>query len=139
MDSQQLLNKLNSFNKNTLMETLDIEFIAIGEDYMTVSMPVNPNVHQPFGLLHGGASAALAETVGSSASAFLFADAKTQVIKGIELSINHVKSKKEGMVYATARPIHLGKTTHLLEVKIVDEEDRLISIAKLTNIVLPKK
>lgn len=121
------------------METLDIEFIAIGEDYMTVSMPVTPNVHQPFGLLHGGASAALAETVGSSASAFLFADAKTQVIKGIELSINHVKSKKEGMVYATARPIHLGKTTHLLEVKIVDEEDRLISIAKLTNIVLPKK
>lgn len=95
MDSQQLLNKLNSFNKNTLMETLDIEFIAIGEDYMTVSMPVNPNVHQPFGLLHGGASAALAETVGSSASAFLFADAKTQVIKGIELSINHVKSKKK--------------------------------------------
>ena len=140
MDKVTTLQAFNERSKNTLMETLDIEYIAVGDDYLTAKMPVNSNVHQPFGQLHGGAIAALAESVGSAASNF-FIDNNTQFINGIQLSINHIKSKKSGVVYATARNIHKGKTTHLWEVKIVDEEDHLISIAKMTNIVLniPKK
>jgi uncharacterized protein (TIGR00369 family) len=140
MDKVTTLQAFNERSKNTLMETLDIEYIAVGDDYLTAKMPVNSNVHQPFGQLHGGATAALAESVGSAASNF-FIDNNTQFINGIQLSINHIKSKKSGVVYATARNIHKGKTTHLWEVKIVDEEDHLISIAKMTNIVLniPKK
>ena len=132
-----MLDVLNGLSKNTLMETLDIEFTEVGDDYVTAKMPVNSKVHQPYGILHGGATAALAETVGSSASA-IFVDTKKYIIKGIELSINHLKSKREGVVFATARVIHKGRSTHLWEIKIVDEEDHLISICKLTNIVLEK-
>ena len=138
MNTTQILEKLNSFNKNTLMETLEIEFTEVGSDFVTAKMPVNPRVHQPYGLLHGGATAALAETVGSSASA-VFVDTSVKMVKGIELSINHVKSKKEGTVYATAKAIHKGRTTHLWEIRIVDEEGNLISLCKITNIVLDKK
>ncbi|OSY88374.1 thioesterase [Tenacibaculum holothuriorum] len=138
MNTTKILEKLNSLNKNTLMETLEIEFIEVGNDFVTAKMPVNSRVHQPFGLLHGGATAALAETVGSSASA-VFVDTNVKVVKGIELSINHVKSKKEGTVFATAKAIHKGRTTHLWEVRIVDEEENLISLCKITNIVLDKK
>ncbi|WP_348669472.1 PaaI family thioesterase [uncultured Polaribacter sp.] len=135
MDKAAILQTFNGYSKGTLMETLDIEYIAIGSDFLTAKMPVNPKVHQPYGQLHGGATAALAESVGSAASNF-FIDNKTQFINGIQLSINHIKSKREGMVFATARNIHKGKTTHLWEVRIVDEDDHLISIAKMTNIVL---
>lgn len=138
MDKQNLLAHFNSRNKNTLMETLNIEYVDIGDDFLTAKMPVNTKVHQPLGILHGGATAALAETVGSAASNF-FIDNKNQFVNGIQLSINHIKSKKEGVVFATAKNIHKGRTTHLWEVTIVDEEDRLISVAKMTNIVLDKK
>ena len=137
MNTAAILEKLNSYNKNTLMETLAIEFIEVGNDFVTAKMPVNAKVHQPYGILHGGATAALAETVGSSASGIFTDD--TKIVKGIELSINHVKSKREGTVFATAKAIHRGRTTHLWEVKIVDEENNLISICKITNIVLDKK
>ena len=133
-----MLGVLNDLSKNTLMETLNIEFTEVGQDFVTAKMPVNSKVHQPYGILHGGATAALAETVGSSASV-LFVDTKKYIIKGIELSINHLKSKREGTVFGTARIIHKGRTTHLWEIKIVDEENNLISICKLTNIVLEKK
>lgn len=140
MDKTAILKAFNERNKNTLMETLDIEYIAIGDDFLTAKMPVNSRVYQPYGQLHGGATAALAESVGSAASNF-FIDSKMQYVNGIQLSINHIKSKREGMVFATAKNIHKGRSTHLWEVKIVDEEDNLISIAKMTNIVLtiPKK
>ena len=138
MDTESLLAAFNARNKNTLMETLDIEYVAIGDDYLTAKMPVSPKVHQPYGQLHGGATAALAETVGSAASNF-FIDSKNQFINGIQLSINHIKSKREGTVFATAKNIHKGKSTHLWEVTIVDENDNLISVAKMTNIVLAKK
>ena len=120
------------------MQTLNIEFIDVTEDSLTAKMPVNTSVHQPFGLLHGGATAALAETVGSSASA-LFVDNDTKIVKGIELNISHLKSVKEGFVYGIAKSIHKGKTIHLWEIKILDDEKHLISICKLTNIVLDKK
>ena len=134
MDKNKMLANLNEFSKNTLMETLNIEFTEVGDDFVTAKMPVNSRVHQPYGILHGGATAALAETVGSSASV-LFVDTKKYIIKGIELSINHLKSKKEGTIFATAKVIHKGRSTHLWEIKIVDEEDVLISICKITNMM----
>lgn len=138
MKKEEILKKFNEVSKNTLMETLDIEYVDVGEDYLTAKMPVNSKVHQPYGQLHGGATAALAETVGSAASRF-FIDGKTQLVNGIELTINHVKSKREGEVFATARNIHKGRSTHLWEVRIEDEEGNLISICKMTNIILEKK
>ena len=138
MNKEETLKAFNKRNKNTLMEVLDIEYIDVGEDFLTAKMPVNSKVHQPYGQLHGGATAALAETVGSAASNF-FIDSKNEFINGIQLSINHLKSKREGMVFGTARNIHKGKTTHLWEVKIVDEENNLISVAKMTNIILKKE
>lgn len=137
MDKKSLLEKFNSRNKNTLMETLDIEYVDIGEDFLTAKMPVNSRVHQPLGQLHGGATAALAETVGSAASNF-FIDTKDEYINGIQLSINHIKSIRAGEVFGTARNIHKGRTTHVWEVEIVDSEGNLISICKMTNIVLKK-
>ncbi len=138
MNKQKLLDSINRLSNNTLMQTLNIEFIDVTEDSLTAKMPVNTSVHQPFGLLHGGATAALAETVGSSASA-LFVDNETKIVKGIELNISHLKSVKEGFVYGIAKSIHKGKTIHLWEIKIFDDEKHLISICKLTNIVLDKK
>ena len=138
MDKKQTLEKLNSYNKNTLMETLAIEFVDFGDDFLVAKMPVTSKVYQPQGILHGGATASLAETVGSCASAFFLRD-DTKIIKGLEFSINHVKSKRGGFVFATARPIHKGRTTHLWEVKVTDEEGKLISFCKITNIVLDKK
>nr|WP_299033208.1 PaaI family thioesterase [uncultured Tenacibaculum sp.] len=138
MNKQASLTVLNSYNKNTLMETLEIEFVDVGDDFITAKMPVTSKVHQPYGILHGGATAALAESVGSCASAFFLRDSN-KIVKGIELSINHVKSKREGLVFATAKAIHKGRTTHLWEVRIVDEDDNLISLCKITNIVLDKQ
>lgn len=138
MNKIETIAKLNSYNKNTLMETLEIEFVSVGDDFLVAKMPVNKKVHQPYGILHGGATAALAETVGSCASAFFLND-DTKIIKGLELSINHLKSKKEGVVYATARQVHKGRTTHLWEVKVTDEDENLISLCKITNIILDKR
>jgi uncharacterized protein (TIGR00369 family) len=138
MNSKDILPKLNAMCKNTLMETLEIQYTEIGEDFITATMPVNSRVHQPMGLLHGGATVALAESVGSMAS-HLFVDTTKFEVRGIEINANHLKSKKEGVISATARIIHKGRTTHLWEIRIVDEEEKLISICKLTNIILPKK
>ena len=138
MDKNEILKGFNLLCKNTLMETLDIEYVDVGEDFITAKMPVTSKVHQPYGQLHGGATAALAETVGSMASHF-FMDSKNKLVNGIELTINHIKSKREGVVFATARNIHKGRSTHLWEVRIVDENNQLISICKMTNIILDKK
>ena len=120
------------------METLEIEYIDAGEGYLKAKMPVNSRVHQPMGILHGGATAALAESVGSAAS-LMFVDANEFEARGIEISANHLKSKRAGTVYGTARIIHKGRSIHLWEIKVTDENDELISLCKLTNIILPKK
>lgn len=138
MNKNEILKRFNLNSKNTLMETLNIEYTDFGKDYLTAKMPVNASVHQPLGLLHGGATAALAESVGSAASHF-FIDLNKQMVNGIELTINHIKSKTHGEIYATAKNIHKGRTIHLWEVKIVDQDNRLISVAKMTNIILEKK
>jgi uncharacterized protein (TIGR00369 family) len=137
-DKDQVLALCKRFSQNTLMETLEIEFIDAAEGMLQAKMPVNPRVHQPMGLLHGGASVALAESVGSAASA-MFVNTDEEEVRGIEISANHLKSKREGMVYGTARIIHKGRSIHLWEIKITDEEGALISLCKLTNIVLPRK
>lgn len=138
MDSKTILARLNALSKNTLMETLEIQYIEVGENFLVATMPVNEKVHQPQGLLHGGATVALAESVGSAAS-FLFVDTTLFEVRGIEISANHVKSKKEGTVTATAKIMHKGKTIHLWEIRTEDEQGNLISICKLTNIILPKR
>ena len=125
IDKEAILQNCKKWSKNTLMETLEIEYIDVGEDFLTAKMPVNSRVHQPMGLLHGGASVALAESVGSAAS-MLFVDAEQHEIRGIEISANHLKSKKEGEVFCTARIIHKGRSIHLWEIKITDEEGELI-------------
>jgi len=137
-DKNTILANCNEFSKNTLMQTLEIEFIDAGEDFLKAKMPVNSKVHQPMGLLHGGATVALAESVGSAAS-MLFINSQEYEIRGIEISANHLKSKREGVVFGTARIIHKGRSIHLWEIKITDEEDNLISLCKLTNMILPRK
>ena len=134
----EVLKLCNKLSENTLMETLQIKYIDVGPDFLVAKMPVNASVHQPMGLLHGGATVALAESVGSAAS-LLFIDREIQEVRGIEISANHLKSKKEGEVFATAKIIHKGKTIHLWEIRIVDEIGDLISICKLTNMVLTQK
>ncbi|MBS9773597.1 MAG: PaaI family thioesterase [Tenacibaculum sp.] len=137
-NKEGMLDALNESNKNTLMETLKMEYVDMGKDFLTMKMTVSSDVHQPNGILHGGATAALCETVAGMASIFSV-DTKTKEVKGIELSVNHLKSKEEGHVFATATAIHKGRTTHLWEVRVTDEEGALISLAKMTNIVLDKK
>ncbi len=138
MNDIEKLELLNSKTKNTLMETLGIRYTEIGADYLVATMPVNEKVHQPMGLLHGGASVAFAESVGSPAS-LLFVDPEKYEIRGIEISANHLRTKRKGLLTATAKIIHKGKMTHLWEIRITDEKKNLISLCKLTNIVIPRK
>ena len=132
MDKKQILAMSNAICKNTLMETLEIEYVDVGEDFLTARMPVTKKVHQPDGVLHGGATAALAESAGSAAVFVLNQDPSIQV-RGIEITANHVKSISSGYVFAKAKVIHKGKTIQLWEIKVTDEEDQLISLCKLTT------
>lgn len=123
--------------KNTLLETLKIEMTDFGEDYVVLKMPVNSKVHQPDGVLHGGATVALAETTGSFAAELLL-DTDKYFVRGIEINANHVKSVRDGNVYAKATFIHRGRTTQLFEIKVTDDNNNLISLCKLTTISLPR-
>ncbi len=140
MTKEDILALYNKGNRNTLMETLEIEYIDLEMDppMLKASMPVNPRVHQPAGLLHGGATAALAESLGSAAS-FMLIDREKQTAVGIELSCNHIRSKTEGQVIGVARIIHQGRSTHLWEIEVHDEEGKLISHCKLTNMIIPRR
>ncbi len=135
---EKIIRICNDIRKDTLMDTLEIEYIDVGEDYLTAKMPVTAKVHQPDGVLHGGASVALAESVGSAAS-YVFLDGNKFVVRGIEISANHLRSIREGYVFAKATIIHKGRTTQLWEIRITDEEGQLISLCKLTTIALPKE
>lgn len=137
MTQEEILELSKKVSKNTLMETLDIEFTEAGDDYLVARMPVTSKVHQPDGVLHGGASVALAESVGSLAS-YVFLNTEEFFVRGIEISANHLKSISEGFVFAKASFIHKGRTTQLWEIKITDEQNNLISLVKLTTIALPK-
>lgn len=132
------LEELNNMRVNTLSELLDMHFIEIGDNFLKLQMPVDKRTHQPYGLLHGGASAALAETVGSVAS-WLCIDPEHQICVGMEINCNHVRAKREGMVVATATALHLGATSHLWDIRITDEAGKLVCISRLTVAVLKKK
>lgn len=134
----KILSVCNQICKGTLMETLGIEYVDVGENFLIGRMPVNSKVYQPDGVLHGGATVALAESVGSAAS-YVFLDGNEFFVRGIEIAANHVKSIREGFVFARATIIHKGKTTQLWEIKVTDESGNLISNCKLTTIALPKK
>ncbi len=136
-DKTAILIMLNKMCENTLMETLEIKYVDFGEDFLVATMPVNNRVHQPDGILNGGATMALAESVGSPAS-LLAIDRDKFSVRGIEFSANHLRSVKSGIVTATAKIIHKGRTIHLVEIKVEDERGRVISICKITNYILAK-
>jgi uncharacterized protein (TIGR00369 family) len=138
LSKEDYMAKLNAMRKNTLLETLSIEIVDYGDDFLIARMPVTPKVHQPDGVLHGGATVALAESVGSFAS-LIFMDTENLFVRGIEITANHLKSVSAGYVYAKATFLHKGRTTQLLDIRVTDEADNLISICKLSTISLPKK
>ncbi|TWV99991.1 hotdog fold thioesterase [Chitinophaga pinensis] len=132
------LDQLNEYGNKTLSGHLGMEFTEIGPDYLRMIMPVNDQTKQPFGLLHGGASAALAETVGSVASSLII-DPKKQICVGLDINANHLKGVSEGYVHAIAKPLHIGSTTHVWDIRICDDDNKLICISRLTVAVRDKK
>jgi 1,4-dihydroxy-2-naphthoyl-CoA hydrolase len=133
----QILERLNATSSNTLMAHLGIEYTAVGEGYLEATMPVTANHHQPMGILHGGASAALAESVGSAASA-LQLDLSRQFAVGLALDINHLKSMTEGQVTARAEAIHLGRSTHLWDIRLRNEKGQTTAVSRLSMMVLDR-
>ena len=130
---QASVDELNKLNANTLSDGLGIVFTEVGDDYVTAKMPVDDRTKQPFGLLHGGASVALAETLGSVA-ANLVTGFKSSCV-GVEINANHLRSATEGFVYGTAKPIRVGKSMHVWGIEIKDEKDNMICISRLTVLV----
>lgn len=132
------LDLLNSFSEGTMAGHLALEFTEVGDDFVAARMPVDARTQQPFGLLHGGASATLAETLGSIGGAFCV-DIEKKYVVGLEINCNHVRSAREGFVYGTARPIHLGGSTQIWDIRIVDDNKKLICVSRLTLAVLEHK
>lgn len=131
------LDKMNASSKDTMMEVLGIEYLVVEPGFIKAKMPVDKRTLQPFGILHGGASVALAETIGSIGSAILVADLDAEV-RGAGITANHVKAVKSGWVFGEARTIHVGKNTHIWDIQIKDEAGDLVSTARLTNFILLK-
>lgn len=129
---------LNQLSANTLVDHLGIFYTAMGEDYLEAKMPVDHRTHQPLGLLHGGASVALAETLGSVA-AMCCLDTNLQYPVGLEINANHIKSVREGFVTGRVRPVHIGKKTHVWEIRIATEKDELVCISRITMAIIDKK
>ncbi|MFY0592455.1 MAG: hotdog fold thioesterase [Roseivirga sp.] len=132
------LEMINTMSKNTMVEHLDIEVIEIGEDFLKAKMPVDHRTTQPMGLLHGGASVVLAETLGSIAGT-LTVNNKEQHCVGLEINANHIKSAKSGFVYGKTTPIHIGKRTQIWEITITNELEELVCVSRLTLAVIDKK
>jgi len=138
MNEQDILQKFNEMSKNTLIETLDIEFTAVGEDFLSGKMPVTPKVHQPFGLLHGGASIVLAETLGSTLSNIVL-NSDDFVAVCQHFLEKHFSPKKGGIIFGHATVVKQGRTSHLIKIEIKDENDKLICYTHLTNAIISKK
>ncbi|MBS0438706.1 MAG: hotdog fold thioesterase [Proteobacteria bacterium] len=131
------LEQLNALNRSTMMSTIGIVFTEIGDDYLRATMPVDARTYRPYGLLHGGASAALAETLGSTGGMMTIGTEYGDAV-GIEINANHVRAVKSGVVTGTARPLHLGRSTQIWEIRIEDEQQRLVCISRLTLAVVPR-
>lgn len=132
------LDDLDKIGANTMADYLGLKWVDIGADYLKMSMPVNEKTRQPYGLLHGGASCVLAETIGSVGSALVI-DRDNFYCVGLEINANHFRSVSGGIVTATARPLHLGKKTHVWDIKIVDDNEKLFCVSRLTVAILPIK
>lgn len=132
------LEKLQQTSKGTMAEYLDILFSEIGDNYIKATMPVDHRTKQPYGLLHGGASVVLAETLGSVASSLVIEMEKSLCV-GLEINANHIRAVKKGLVTGTATPIHLGSSTHVWEIRINDEHEKLVCISRLTVAILKRK
>lgn len=133
-----VLADFHNMGKNTMGDFLGIQFTEIGSDYLKATMPVDHRTKQPFGLLHGGASVVLAETLGSVGAALVI-DLNEYVCVGQEINANHLRSVSEGLVTGITKPIHLGSSTHVWEIKIYDQSEKLICISRITVAVLKKK
>ena len=131
------LDLLNTMSAHTMVQHLGIQFIEVGSNYLVAKMPVDHRTHQPMGLLHGGASVALAETLGSVA-AHCTIDLSKFYCVGLEINANHLKSARDGYVYGTARPIHIGRSTQVWEIRIENEKQELVCISRITMAVLAK-
>lgn len=129
------LETLNALNDTCMVGHVGIEFTEIGEDYLRARMPVDRRTTQPFGILHGGASATLAETLGSVASTAII-DLERQRAVGLEINANHIRPVSEGYVYGTARPLHVGRRTHVWDIRIEDEAGRLVCVSRLTMMIV---
>ncbi|WP_243290472.1 hotdog fold thioesterase [Bacillus sp. FJAT-47783] len=124
--------------EGTLIKTLGIEIRKIDEESVVATMPVDERTRQPFGILHGGASVALAETV-ASIGAYTSINAEKEIAVGLEINANHIKAKKDGVVTAIAKPVHRGRSTMVWEIQIVDEQNDLICLSRCTMAIMPKK
>ena len=129
---------LNDFTKDTMADFLGLEWKALGDDFLEISMPVNEKTKQPYGIMHGGASCVLAETLGSVASALVI-DLHKYYCVGLEINANHVRSVTGGSVTGKCTPLHLGKNTHVWDIKIYDNAGKLVCISRLTVAIIPKK
>lgn len=129
------LDALNARSAGTLMEALGIRFTELGDGYLRATMPVDARTHQPYGLLHGGASVALAETLGSSAGMLM---AGGNAVVGLEINANHLRAVRSGTVTGTARPLHVGRSTQVWEIRIEDEGGKPVCISRITLAVLPR-
>lgn len=138
INNDTTLESLNKMSKNTIMEHLGIVFTEIGTDYVTATMPVDNRHRQPYGILHGGASVTLAETLGSIAAHMSVDSSKFQTV-GLEVNANHLRAVRSGIVTGTARPIHVGKSTQVWEIRILNEQDQLTCVSRITMMVIEKK
>ena len=137
-DKNVSLESLKAFGKGTMTERLGVEWVELGKDFFKAKLPVDHRTIQPYGLLHGGASCVLAETIGSVAS-HLVIDPIQFYCVGIEINANHIRSAKEGFVYGTCSPLHIGSSTHVWDIRITNEEEKLICISRLTVAIMKKK
>jgi 1,4-dihydroxy-2-naphthoyl-CoA hydrolase len=130
------LDFLNSMGKNNIEEQLGIEYVEIGEDFIVARMPVDHRTKQPFGILHGGASVVLAESLGSVASFLCLENPEKQKAVGLEINANHLRPVSEGWVFGKVTSIHLGKKTHIWEIKISNSNDKLVCISRITVMII---
>ena len=138
MDKEKLLEKMSNLNQNTMATAIGLELTDIGNDYVCGKIPIDKRTIQPFGFLHGGASVALAETLGSLAGQ-MQVDPEKEIVLGIEINANHIKSVKEGWVYGKASPIKIGKRIQVWEIQITNEANQRVCISRLTLAVVRKR
>ena len=133
------IDHMNAFSKNTLGDNLGMVFTEVGDDFMKATMPVDHRTRQPFGLLHGGASVALAETLGSVASQYCIDDPGNYYGVGLEINANHVRSASSGLVTGVVKPVRVGKTSHVWNIEIFDDKDKLVCVSRITIAIIKKR